>query len=740
MNGAYSMRASLPEQNHAVVSRVRSRGDSDGYEHDGRFLEAEGTILRATGLDPSGAGEASSSCSTAGLDNETVILSLRERVRWLEQRLCEKDEEVVMLQEQVSLLQHQMGLDRPAHGSTEEASSGSRHGAQGASSSLPADESGSGFSTSGVDTSQHPRSTKGMAGITIAPGNHPSASNGNGIPAAGGASSNGDVNRKWHLANAGDKTNSSSHAVKVDVKAPVPIKTRSMDGSRPPRIIPAAPGTLATGIEETSSSYSTTLSATSPGITRPTSAPGLVASQRPGNHFVPTLHAQPPLSRSLSAAGRLVLGAESPFGVHSNGHIDASPPVSPSYRNAAAGRIKSSGGLASYAVPSSANIHSGGSGMTTSSAYMTTAPSHGGAPSAFLSAPTASAASPPSTPSKMPAGPAQVAKTEISPSSTPGSLQPAVVSQGLPEVLSTQENSQIAAGGRRSPVGIITFGTVTPEVLHQQQDTEEPEHLHRQQKGGEQAQPQFPTLAPHQQESLESRKQQQQQQQDNLVFQDGLSRHLSHGQQAYQRSVHSSLLHENGLLSAGRHNMMSLMESVNNGGAMGEEFPHLDIINDLLEDDQGCFGLALNTMAQQAGSVPFSNNRHLSMAMPKHNQYGQLHSDSSNEPSDRGRTGSDDDRLHMHEGNHGNMRDNRRMAVAFSHQSLGRLQSQHSSHLDNMYWPITSAGIPAASNARNGGLDTHMGYPLVQSHHVQDCSGFSLAHNGYSVYAPAQQP
>jgi len=272
-----------------------------------------------------------------------------------------------------------------------------------------------------------------------------------------------------------------------------------------------------------------------------------------------------------------------------------------------------------------------------------------------------------------------------------------MVSQGLPEVLSnslpSQENSssQGAASGRRSPVG-ITFGTVTPEVLHQQQE-EEQEHLQRQQKG-EQAQPQFPTLPPHQQqESMEIRKQ------ENLVFQDGLSRHLSHGQLAYQRSVHSSLLHENGVLSGGRHNMMSLMESVNNGGAMGEEFPHLDIINDLLEDDQGCFGLALNSMVQQSGSAPFTN-RHLSMpshsGMLKHNQYGQLHSDSNagnNDASDRGRT-SDDERMHMHEGNHASMRDNRRMSVAFSHPPLGRLQSQHSGHLDSMashYWPITSA-------------------------------------------------
>ena len=74
-----------------VLYRGRSTGESDGYEHDGRFLEAEGAIMRGTGVDPSGTGEASSSsCSSAGVDNETVILSLKERVRWLEQRLCEK--------------------------------------------------------------------------------------------------------------------------------------------------------------------------------------------------------------------------------------------------------------------------------------------------------------------------------------------------------------------------------------------------------------------------------------------------------------------------------------------------------------------------------------------------------------------------------------------------------------------------------------------------------------------------
>ena len=46
--------------------------------------------MRVSAQDRSGPGEASSSSSFAGLDAETVIMSLKERVRWLEQRLSEK--------------------------------------------------------------------------------------------------------------------------------------------------------------------------------------------------------------------------------------------------------------------------------------------------------------------------------------------------------------------------------------------------------------------------------------------------------------------------------------------------------------------------------------------------------------------------------------------------------------------------------------------------------------------------
>ncbi|XP_073394018.1 uncharacterized protein [Physcomitrium patens] len=772
MNGSYSTRPSLSEQNHTVLNRGRSRGDSDGYEQDGRFLEADGTIMRATGLDPSGPDEASSS-SSAGVDNETVILSLKERVRWLEQRLCEKDEEVVMLQEQVSLFQHQMRLDRPSSHERlpEEAYGGSMPGASSAASSSPADESSSCFSSATLDveklTGQQIRSSKTIAGTTNASG-HSSTFNANGTT-AGGAGSNGDSNSRWFLAFAVNNVdNSSRHGMnpaKVDVGTPkpsAPVKARSIEGSRPPRVgmPPSSSGTsLAAGIEETSSSCSATLSATSPVITRPASAPGLVPTQRSGM-LGPVLESQPPLSRSLSAAGRLALGPGPSVGAHCNGNAHISPPVSPSYRNAAAGKIRSLAGLASYPVSSSGSVHSGVSasmsGATTSAVILDTpavpSPSHGSAPSMYSTAPTVSASSPLTPASKVRIDPVQgtqSGRTEAatSPSTTPALLQCPVVPDALPEPLSNgllpQEYicSQGVAGGRRSPVG-ITFGTVTPEVLHQQQQEEDQEHMQPRQKD-EQAQAQHQTLPQlHKQESVDPHKQ------ENVVFQEGLSRHHCYGQQANQRPAHSSLLRENGVLSGDRHSMMSIVEPVNNGG-MGEEFPHLDIINDLLEDDPGCFGLALSAMLHQPGSAQFSN-RHLSMpghsGMFKHSQYGQVRSDSSavnSDGSDRGRT-SDDERMLMHEGNAASIRVNRRLSVAFSHQPLRRVQSQHSGHLDSIashYWPIVSAGLPAGDSVRNG-LDSRVRYPLVQSHHVsvQDCSGFSLRHNGYSVHAPAQRP
>lgn len=72
-----------------VRCRDRNGGDNEIYDPDGQYIDADG-MLRATSSDANGTGEPSSSTSSVGVDSETVILSLKDRVRWLEQRLLEK--------------------------------------------------------------------------------------------------------------------------------------------------------------------------------------------------------------------------------------------------------------------------------------------------------------------------------------------------------------------------------------------------------------------------------------------------------------------------------------------------------------------------------------------------------------------------------------------------------------------------------------------------------------------------
>ena len=67
--------------------RGKAKTDSERYEKDGSLVEID-NFRRGTSTDSNGAPEASS--SAAGLNAETVILSLKERVQWLEQRLVEK--------------------------------------------------------------------------------------------------------------------------------------------------------------------------------------------------------------------------------------------------------------------------------------------------------------------------------------------------------------------------------------------------------------------------------------------------------------------------------------------------------------------------------------------------------------------------------------------------------------------------------------------------------------------------
>ncbi|CAK9882953.1 unnamed protein product [Sphagnum jensenii] len=619
LNGSFNLRASLPDQNLAS-SRGTSRAENEAYDTVGQFIEAEG-ILQLTGMDLNGPGEASSSRTIAGVDAETVILSLKERVQWLEQRLFEKEEEVVLLQEQLSLFQHQMGLDGPSlhHRSLEDVPDPSRVGPIGTMSSIHAEESRSEVSTSSLlsDGAETPDAEKAT--------NHQPRSSKE-IPSMNGPSvvSNG-------------------------------------------RLAPVA------GVEDTSSS---TLAL---GPTRPTSALGLGAAHRPSGA---SSHPVPTLSQSMSATEHLGMGIEMDGGPQSNGSTPHSPPVTPSYRNAAAGKTRGSLGVTTYPVTLAPSVLGGVlapiPGVQTSTSYMCSSNVH----------------------------------------SVPNQVNtPATSSNFAPE----QEQLHLQQGS----------------LTKSQQQSPGHQMLLNQQDEVDQARPHL----------MDPRVQH-----ENLAHQ--------HHQQSHER-----LLHENGGLTGVRHapNMVTLMESMNSGAVMSEEFPHLDIINDLLEDDQS-FGMALTAMLQHPGGNPGFSNHHLSLArghagLHKLNQYGQLCADGMGAVSGIGVDGTepggmvdgDLSRLHGMEGNcnnntGNNLTDSRRINTPFSHQPLGRLHNPHGGVLDGVlshFWPIASAGMQAGSNSNNvrNGLDVHMGYPLVQNHHVPapDCSGFSLGHNRYSVYAPAQQ-
>jgi hypothetical protein len=301
----------------------------------------------------------------------------------------------------------------------------------------------------------------------------------------------------------------------------------------------------------------------------------------------------------------------------------------------------------------------------------------------------------------------------------------------------------------------ITFGTVTPEMLqHQQQQEREQEQDQLQKKQIQESllkskqQPPVHQIFSHEQDELEQARQ-------HLMY--PRVEHMIVSQHHHQQS-HERLLHENTGLGGVRHapNLVTLRESMNSGTVMSEEFPHLDIINDLLEDDQG-LGMAFSAMLQHPGASQ-GLNHHLSI-LGQHtglhtlNHYGQhcavgMGAVSSLEVDGTKRAADVDlSYLHSMEGNcnSDSLADSRQMTTPFSHQPLVKLHNSQHGFPDGVlshYWPVTNAGMQAGSNNVRNGLGVHMGYPLMQTHHtsVSDRPSFSLGHNRYSVYAPVQQP
>ncbi|KAL2609820.1 hypothetical protein R1flu_028393 [Riccia fluitans] len=645
-NDSFVSRPDLPEKS-VLPRRGGNRIDSESYDNDGQYIEADG-MLRSTGLDANGPGEPSSSSSSVGVDSETVILSLKDRVRWLEQRLFEKEEEVVLLQEQLSLFQHQMGLDRPA--------------------------------AVGMDASDLPRGVRSV-----------------------------------------EETKGFSLSV---VRQSGVIEESSL-----PHSLPA------------------TAAAIGASISRPSSAPGLGSVTRPNIPLAASSsHSTQPLARSMSAGpGRLATGGEPVASTVINGGAIQGSPVTPSYKNATIGKTRSlplvvSPTHSNANVPSSSGAHSTVGSSSSAPTTLTSAPSQVVAQTVAVSTSSAPSTSPPLTPSpKLRAISGQHAtpvsngsKRESGSFVLPGGPPPSA-SETVTGNPILRENS-LGGGSSCGPTSVgITFGTVTPELLPDDQldRTPSPDHSQLEDR-----------------EHFHRYKQEHQQLGSQASF-SGHSSTVVH-QRLHQHHTQSSCADLNGrasLTSLSQPTVVdSAAESIHSGSVLSEEFPHLDIINDLLDEDPN-LGMALKIL-QNPSSSGYNRPLSLSGHNPLHKlNYSQITSDRSNgvgtDGVDRSRGGDSSDERPSSNG----LRDNVRLGGPYQHLSLARLHSQHGGVLEGVsshFWPIGSSAMPTANNNSNGrnGLDQHIAYSLVQGHHhlnVPDCSGFTLGHNGYTVYAP-QQP
>ncbi|CAM6084166.1 unnamed protein product [Calypogeia fissa] len=736
MNESFVARPILPEQSHINSSRDRNGGESEIYDPDGQYIDADG-MLRATGSDANGTGEPSSSTSSVGVDSETVILSLKDRVRWLEQRLLEKEEEVVILQQQLSL--HQMDLDRPGRRLGDEATDISR-GVH--SRDVVSVEEGRGETSTSVQSDLGSASELDKAHSNAVSMHGPVHMNGHiGL-------SNGNVapTRSTHSGGpAVNENRNSSHVQggpsKLDPvrNAPAPSRSKSVDSSRPPRVLtPPITGfsTAVTGSvavpEEPNMLHPPPSTSAGPGlpVSRPSSAPGLVAGGRPNIPVASSaMHASQPLTRSISVGGRPAVGMEAAATAHANGMPLQSPPVTPSYKNATIGKTRSfSGtGLATYSMNSHPSI-SGPiqSGMSSSSAssYMSSSSLQPPASQA-IAPPTSSVptSSPPLTPSpKVRSVPGPAAslvangtKGEAAAFGTPVvSSAPLSSPSGTETVAASHIMRENSGGGGSSsghPSVGFTFGTVTPELLQDDQlelppPLEQPPHDDRD-LSQQSKEPQL-QQGSHQNIMRQTTGQQMLQQQQRTP---GTSPEMNGGPGIFRSRQATS--------------GVTLLESLHNGAVMSEEFPHLDIINDLLDEDQN-LGMALK-MLQNTDSPGHS---------PLKQFYGQTAADRGN-----GLAGDGGDRSRVAENEEERPNSNGlRMNVPIQHPSLGRQYSLH-----GQYWQLGSTGMPSGhsnGSGRNGLVDSHLAYSLVQGHRlsVPDCSGFSLGHNGYTVYPPAHQP
>eukprot|EP00249_Psilotum_nudum_P018273 c26724_g2_i1 orf=190-4170(-) len=722
-NSSFGVKGTLTDVSHTVPSRERGMVGSLRRDKDAQLLEADGILCAS--LDTSGLAETSSSC-TVGMDSELDIRSFKEHIQWLEQRLAEKEEEVVVLKEQLRSYQPQIGTGRPNYERNqpgETADCINRSGIQDVRlSSLSNSCGGKSVLSTSISKDDQNRQDSGTA-------------------CGRGCSSAMNEPTRWLDHGHSVKLASiSSNGPEIADPEEESFVSRSLLPSTSLKISPeySAPGSISY-LDVSSAGMATVLE-----LVRPSSAPVLPAVPQLG-FPVAQLHSAPPLARSASAAGRLGLACVETM-ASSSTITPQSPPGTPSYRNATAGKMQTM----------SASAYGGVVVPTIGAAVTNDASNPGCCPYNNATCLPCPSLSIPSSDSgylvsafaqKIPVIVADNVKIEAAEESicaikiVDGTEGRVLQGDGLREDLTCRFRKAETSMG-------FTFGTITPEMLHLQHQ----QNQQHERDGDVQHLNKYHLLHAH------PLHEQLLKQSDKGRHSQGFESHhlqLAHSHQLIQQSHKYNYNNlcgstENGSnTGALQQTRITVVENANNGTVLSEEFPHLDIINDLLDEDKN-LGRVLSAFLQPAGSQTFHHlsfqDRHQVNSICTDPEAGKVYGYS--QTSERGVACSDNHPQAHTSVDHvrNKLTENAQSRSTFIHPTLPHSFCQQSGTTDGIssYHCLGgNIGLPMTRNfnAAQSMVDLHPGFPL-QNHqlHIADCPTLALLQNGYSLYTPPPPP
>ncbi|KAH7297241.1 hypothetical protein KP509_26G060700 [Ceratopteris richardii] len=668
----------LDHQLPNLSSRVRGRAVSD------RELRADSTKAVLRGRTASGLPVNS---ETSILDADTIIVSLKQRMQWLQQRLQEKEEEVSLLQQQLSLYQNHYGceiLKENVHTAQKDPKYG--HGQVDSDSTEYSKLVGN---AECMDDFNNVRAGSGEPAATL----------------SNSYLSNGSCSETLVLSSSGLQSTPI-----VNISRPPSTSPKSGAGcSESAASLPSSTNDIRPNLSLTDSillkSQSNLCSSmtTEPCIIRPASAPSPPEASGQSPPFQQQLHAPPLLARSVSATGRLGVTSDEPTSCSSQ---PCYPAVN-SYRNAAAGVSRNN-----QLVTSSAMLDAGQHNQIN---YYTGNGSHGTC-----------------------SGPLGVENHQSALSTS--TVQRNLNVSGQAVGLRTKSESMVHGFGKMSLAGEpekvgpsrrpehhrsgmgLTFGTVTPEVL-QLQNQQQP---HPDSNEGSLMDTNYLSREPEQyRDHFDCR------QNDNDII-----------PQQVHGSGHSSFLEQKGRpqtvvgkLPIGLETRERMTELPTFTAGMPEEFPHLDIINELLDEDKLLGAKALNAVLQQP-VVLHDIQRMYGCIGPNAVHNSGERSDIVLPPDNGGPS------------QYSNSAETILNSLAESIQLHHYGQTLHGSGLvDGLaghHWQGHQGGLPPSvtgTTGLQGGLDFFMGYPMQSSNlPIIDCPAYAIGQNGYSMYPSAKHP